>query len=91
MSVYGQKFYAHGETFETFEKMSNYCKIWPDMPCDLYEFKKQMDIRVNEIEMNMQLRSYELTNRAAYLMLRLVTDWAVKRPPQDTPDGKGET
>ncbi|MFA7192374.1 MAG: hypothetical protein WC089_03705 [Candidatus Paceibacterota bacterium] len=40
--------------------------------------------------MNMQLRAGKLTNREAYQILRLATDWAIMRKDGEIPDGKGE-
>jgi len=84
------KFYAHGKFFDDISKFKEFLNAWPEIPCDLYDFKREMDTRVSEIEMNMQLRAGKLTNREAYQILRLATDWAIMRKDGEIPDGKGE-
>lgn len=71
-------FYAHGKFFETLEEMKKYCIDWPNMPLDLQEFKHQMTIRILEIETNNLMREGKITNKEAYQILRLSTDWVVE-------------
>lgn len=72
------KFYIHGKFFENEDEFWKFSIDWPDLPFDLREFKHQMDLRVKEAEMNNQIRGGKMTNREAYQILRLSTDWAVE-------------
>jgi len=72
------KFYSHGKLFDNKNEFWKYSLEWPDLPFDLEEFKRQMDFRVKEAEMNNQIRSGQMTNREAYQILRLSIDWAVE-------------
>lgn len=69
-------YYAHGKLFDDKEEFWKFIQEWPDMPVDIEEFKHQMDLRIKELEMNNQVRGKRLTNRQAYRILRLCTDWA---------------
>lgn len=70
-------YYAHGKFFDDKEEFINFCKNWPGMPFDLDEFKRQMQIRIREAELNNEVRGGNLTNREAYQILRIATDWAM--------------
>lgn len=72
-------FYAHGKCFDNEDDFFKFCAEWPDMPFDLEEFKKQMEVRIREAEINNQLREGKMTNRQAYYLLRLSTDWALDK------------
>lgn len=69
-------YYAHGKFFDKVDDFLKFCEEWGDMPFDLDEFKHQMQIRIREVEMNNNIRGGKLTNRLAYQILRLSTDWA---------------
>lgn len=71
-----KKFYVYGKFFETKEEFRKFVLEWPDLPLDLEEFKRQMDMKVHEVEVNNQVRGGKLTNREAYQILRMCTDWA---------------
>lgn len=49
------------------------------MPFDLQDFKNQLADRLHEADMNNQIRNGQLTNRQAYQILRLSTDWALDK------------
>lgn len=70
------KFYAHGKFFETEQEFIKFCCEWPDLPFDLIQFKQQMLFRIKEAEMNNEIRGGTMTNKEAYRILRLSTDWA---------------
>lgn len=69
-------FYAHGKTFTDEESFFKFCKEWPDMPVDLEEFEHQLRLRLEEVTVNNKIRNGTLTNKEAYQILRLSTDWA---------------
>jgi hypothetical protein len=71
------RFYAHGRFFEDEREFFQFLNNWPDMPWDRLEFKAQMQMRLDELEMNDIIRGGKLTNREAYEILRLCTNWAV--------------
>lgn len=73
------KFYAHGKFFEEMDDFFKFCHEWPDMQFDLDEFKHQMDLRIREAEMNFHCRDGKMTNREAYQLLRLASDWSVDK------------
>jgi hypothetical protein len=70
-------FFIHGKYFTDENEFWKFVKEWPKMPLDLIEFVKQMNMRVKEVEINMEINK-EFTNQDAYRLLRLSTDWAVK-------------
>jgi len=74
------KFYAHGKFFETEEEFFKFCSEWDDSDFDLEEFKHQMYLRIQEAEMNLMVRGGKMSNRTAYKILRLSTDWAAGEP-----------
>lgn len=71
-------FYHAGKTYDNEEDFCNAVKAWPDEPVDLEEFEHQLKLRLKEVKMNAEARGGALTNRQAYQILRLSTDWAVK-------------
>ncbi len=73
------QYYAHGKFFDSMDEFLQFCQEWGDMPFDLEEFKRQMQNRIVEADTNNQVRGGTLTNREAYKILRLSTDWALDR------------
>ena len=73
------QYYAHGKFFDNERDFWIYCYEWENMPFDLEDFKRQMDLRIKEAEMNNAMRDGKMTNRQAYQILRLSTDWAVDK------------
>jgi hypothetical protein len=69
------QYFSHRKYFETLEEMLQYCENWGDMPLDLKEFENQMKIRIQEAKDNYELRGGNFTNRDAYRLLRMSTDW----------------
>lgn len=74
-------FYLHGKYFTTFEEMYKYSIEFPDLPLDVEQFKRDMQDRIREAEMNFQINP-EFTNRMMYKLLRASTDWAVGIAPR---------
>ena len=73
-----QQFFSHGNFFDDEEEFFKFVKEWPDLPFDLEEFKRQMNFRIKEAEINNEIREGKMTNREAYKIFRLATDWAVE-------------
>ena len=69
-------FFAHGKFFETEEEFLKFCLEWPEMPFDLDDFRAQMEIKIREVELNASMQP--ITNRMAYRILRLSTEWAIE-------------
>lgn len=72
------KFYARGKVFYDQEDFLQFCYDWPDLQFDLEDFKREMEMRIKEAELNNHIRHGQMTNREAYRILRLCTDWAVQ-------------
>ncbi len=84
-------YYSHGKLFSQFDDLMKFRAEWPDMPCDVDEFKREMGLRVREIEMNMQMSGGTLTNLQAHAILRMSTDWILNinlHADADIPEGK---
>jgi hypothetical protein len=71
------KFCYHGRCFHTLDEMIEYGKNFPDMPFDFEWFKSWISSRIMEAVTNSQINP-EMTNREAYGILRMSTDWVEK-------------
>lgn len=71
--------YLHGKYFETLEDLKQYHEKWPDLPLDIEEFERQMQMRINEAKMNFECSGGRWTNRDAYKLLRMQTDWVEEK------------
>jgi len=71
-------FFYRGQIFDNEEAFFKYAKEWPDLPFDLVDFRSEMANRIKEAEINNQIRGGKMTNREAYQILRLSTDWAIE-------------
>ena len=67
-------FFSKGKFFDSFEEMVDYRKKWPDMPLDIEWFKEEMRGIINCIELNKECNP-GFTNRQAWGVLRMDTDW----------------
>jgi hypothetical protein len=75
-----KKAYLAGKYFNMAQEMLAYAEKWPDEPIDLIEYREFLDQRWREAKTNLEVRG-SLTNREAYSLLRMNTDWTEKYPP----------
>lgn len=66
--------YYKGKFFETLEEMAEYARKWPDEQIDLIQYREFLDMKWKEAKRNLEMRG-TLTNREAYMLLRMNTDW----------------
>lgn len=71
------RFFYKGKTFDNEKDFSEYVAAWPDMPLDLKQFEDDLRTRVWEAAMNSAMNE-GFTNRDAYKLIRLATDWALE-------------
>ncbi len=72
------KFYIHSKFFDDEKEFWKFVNEWPDMDVDIEDFKREMELKVRDVEMNNKLRNNKLTNKEAYQILRLSTEWVVE-------------
>ena len=63
-----EQFYSKGKFFDSFDELLEFERKWPNMQLDLVEYKKFLDERYKEAEMNLKLRG-SFTNKEAYSIL----------------------
>lgn len=73
------KYYSYGKYFDSSDEMLAYCRKWPDLPLDIEEFERQMQMRIDEAKLNFQCSRGRWTNRDAYKLLRMHTDWVEEK------------
>lgn len=86
-------FHFRGKYFNSIKDICKYGMEFPDLPLDVEQFKRDMQDRIREAEMNSQMNP-EFTNRMMYRLLRASTDWAVgkaARSPNEIINGSNDS
>lgn len=73
-----KNFFYCGRYFDTYDEFIQYVKDWPDQQVDMDWIEDFMRQRTDEMRLNLDMRK-SLTNREAFLLLRLSTDWVEVR------------
>jgi hypothetical protein len=69
-------FYYQGRFFPDREGFLDFVKDWPDLPVDLEQYRKFLDDRYREVEMNVAAHNGDFTNRHAYFLMYTHVQWA---------------
>lgn len=64
------KVYFNGKQFMSLIEAIEYERKWPEMPLDLEQFKKFLELRFHEAETNSSINPY-FTNRMMYELLKM--------------------
>lgn len=75
-------YFYRGKFFDKETDFMKFVDEWPDLPFDMEDFKTQMEVEIETMEANSLFREKsgeKFTNRDAYRLLRLITDWSVRK------------